>query len=356
MKIFVLIYHKLCEKYFVFALFFSYMLYIKYRKNEKMNEVLKKYTSDWNLTKSEISKIKKDLFMLKHHYKGAYKEYFWYDLYHKKYHEWKPFIFEKENKEMCIRLNANSPHLLFKDKKKTYDTFQFFFSRNAMLIEAASDKEKFMDFVAKIGKIIVKPTSLYGGKGIFVLNGVKEAEQIFDNNIKDYLQETQYIVEEYIQQDDSMSALNSTSINTLRIATFIDGKEIVKLYAALRIGRAGACVDNASSGGMSALVDIETGKVITGARDEDCGYYEKHPDTGTQILDFNIPRWQEAVSLAEKLAMVIPQQRYVGWDLACSKKGWIMVEGNAEEPQLLTQLASQNGIRPIFEKTVFKYL
>jgi glutathione synthase/RimK-type ligase-like ATP-grasp enzyme len=55
----------------------------------------------------------------------------------------------------------------------------------------------------------------------------------------------------------------------------------------------------------------------------------KHPDTGTQIVGFQIPDWDKLVDLAKEITPMVEGTRYIGWDFAFTSKGWIVVEGNA---------------------------
>ena len=43
---------------------------------------------------------------------------------------------------------------------------------------------------------------------------------------------------------------------------------------------------------------------------------------------FNVPLFHEAVELVKECAKVIPEIAYVGWDVAISDKGPVIVEGN----------------------------
>ena len=94
------------------------------------------------------------------------------------------------------------------------------------------------------------------------------------------------------------------------------------------------------------LVDIDTG-CIYAASDERCNYYTKHPDTNLDIVGFKIPMWNEALDFVKKLANVIPNVKYVGWDIALTEKGWVLIEGN-EKGQFLWQIPTKQGFREEF--------
>lgn len=112
------------------------------------------------------------------------------------------------------------------------------------------------------------------------------------------------------------------------------------------MGRGSSVVDNAGSGGIFTSVDFHTGR-ITKAVDELGNSYNEHPDTKINLIGYEIPKWQEAIELAKKLALIVPNNRYTGWDLALTKNGWCMVEGNTRA-QFVFQIPEQKGFRELF--------
>ena len=56
--------------------------------------------------------------------------------------------------------------------------------------------------------------------------------------------------------------------------------------------------------------------------------YEKHPDTNTTIKGFEIPYFKEGRELVEKAALRVSEIGYVGWDLAFTENGPLLIEGN----------------------------
>ncbi len=45
----------------------------------------------------------------------------------------------------------------------------------------------------------------------------------------------------------------------------------------------------------------------------------KHPVTGEVIVGFQIPFWNQIIELVKELAYVVPQVRYVGWNIAITE-------------------------------------
>ena len=123
-----------------------------------------------------------------------------------------------------------------------------------------------------------------------------------------------------------MNSLYSNSVNTMRMFTFYKNGESDFLQAVLKIGNGGV-VDNFSSGGMYTYVSSE-GTVYVEAIDRADNIYSIHPYSGKQIVGFKVPQFYEAVELVKECAKVIPEIQYVGWDVAISENGPVIVEGN----------------------------
>lgn len=57
-------------------------------------------------------------------------------------------------------------------------------------------------------------------------------------------------------------------------------------------------------------------------------HFNIHPDTGIQIVGYNLPKWNEAVSMIYDMAMNIKGTTLASWDIAYSDRGWVMIEAN----------------------------
>ena len=94
----------------------------------------------------------------------------------------------------------------------------------------------------------------------------------------------------------------------------------------LKIGN-NSNVDNFSSGGMYTFVD-EEGGVYVPAIDKEGNIYDYHPQTNTKIVGFKVKNYDKIKEFVKELALVTPEVRYVGWDIAVSEKGPVLIEGN----------------------------
>lgn len=100
----------------------------------------------------------------------------------------------------------------------------------------------------------------------------------------------------------------------------------------------------ADRGGVMCPIDIKSGKIIAAA-DENGKMYDVHPDSKIPIIGFQVPKWNEAMEMAIELARQIPSNRYAGWDLALTKNGWLMIEGNARGQFVGWKIPMQKGFR-----------
>ncbi len=138
-----------------------------------------------------------------------------------------------------------------------------------------------------------------------------------------------FIIQEKIQQHESMGMLNPTSFNTLRVLSYRQGNEVFILYVVVRIGRKGKSVDNETAGGINADIDLSSGRII------DCAYgtpSEKRipvTDIGTVLKGFEIPSFELVINEVKDLHFRLPYFNLIGWDFGIDEKGHpVLIEWN----------------------------
>ena len=138
------------------------------------------------------------------------------------------------------------------------------------------------------------------------------------------------LIETYLEQHPSIAAFNPSSVNTFRIWVIQrQGEPSRVVLAYLRIGREGSLVDNQSSGGVVAPIDIDTG--ITGCAIDGLServLFPTHPDHGAVIEGKRLPFWAESVALAESSLNTVPGLGFAGMDIAVAKQGPVILEMN----------------------------
>ena len=194
----------------------------------------------------------------------------------------------------------------------------------------AITKEEAISICYNLGDVIIKPSLTGRGLGvkkIHLENGVskpdgKTISELFDDYKADFL------VQKEIKQHLGMSALNPSSINTIRVVSYRTGMEVKVVYTVIRIGREGMTVDNESAGGISAIIKPNgtIGKYAYGAPGVDMVEYT---DSGICLEGYKVPSFEKAIELVKESHMQLPYFNLIGWDIAIEEDGKpIMIELN----------------------------
>lgn len=274
-------------------------------------------------------------------YGFGFDEYLCYKFYEKSKAEREKFVADWEHLGYTCAMNDPANASVFDDKWKTYNTYKRFYKREIVFCQGESSKSEFVSFVEKHPRFIAKPLDASCGNGVAVFECKEDAEQLFARLLDNYT--GRFIIEEIIIQAQEVAEFHPSSVNTVRVPTIRMDDETLIIHPFFRLGRRGKVVDNAGAGGVICSVDANTGRVFAAA-DEYAQAYEVHPDTDKPIIDFVIPRWEEARQLVFELAQVLPSNRYTGWDLALTDDGWVLVEAN-RCGQFVWQIPMQQGFR-----------
>ncbi|MDX3973958.1 sugar-transfer associated ATP-grasp domain-containing protein [Shinella sp.] len=245
--------------------------------------------------------------------------------------------------------------LLFEEKIRAANlrtTNTVFRLRDRAIADMAGKPFAYADFVAAVDAmtlpdgIIVKPLTGGSGSAVFKLRAVggrlfhkdealDEAQfnhLIFTTNNGFYW--TDFIVQETISQHPEVARFNPTSVNTIRIDTFVDATGTVHFNtAALKVGMPGSIIDNSGIGGYMIAIDIETGRLLTGAKREPKfggQYYDVRTAFGIDPATFVMPFWPEVRETAKLAALTVAPFRSLGWDIAITPAGPLIVEANAD--------------------------
>ena len=326
-----------------------YRLSSKIRKNA-VNQYIEKYLGT-DVSKQEKIFLRRDMIYSKVVYNISYPEYFMYGFKNKSHKERKNFIPNKDRNMYLNLLGTKKGYQLLTDKYKAYKLLKKYYKRELIKIENKNDYDKFKSFVEKYPVFVKKPLSASFGKGIELIDSskFKNKKSLFNNIIKD----GPVVIEERIISNDIMASLHPSSLNTIRIVTYVHDGDITIHLPFIKIGQNGVFVDNGGAGGILALIDANTGIIITDGKDELNRVYVYHPNTNVKIKGFKIPMWDEAIQLVKKAALDFPETSYIGWDVAISKdKGPVIVEGNGKTQFYGQQITDEIGKRKDLEKLI----
>lgn len=120
--------------------------------------------------------------------------------------------------------------------------------------------------------------------------------------------------QEFISQHPKLAAFNPTSVNSIRIVTFLFEERIHVLAAYLRMGQDGALLDNVCAGGLCCAIK-EDGMLKDFGYDRRVERVYSHPN-GIAFKDFLIPGWDNVVTTAKRLHERMGNFRIISWDFA----------------------------------------
>ncbi|MDE7160119.1 MAG: hypothetical protein K2O24_04670 [Muribaculaceae bacterium] len=173
-----------------------------------------------------------------------------------------------------------------------------------------------------------------GGHGVEVIDG----DSISDSDIKEKILSMtgDLILQEGITQSHVTASVNESSVNTIRVMTFLRKDGSVKACSAvLRMGLAGSRVDNASSGGITVGIDMSTGRLKAKAYSQTGKSYDSHPTSGVRFSDIVLPGFDRVLGLVKKQALNMPRFRLISWDIALDETDEpILIEANLNAGEL----------------------
>jgi hypothetical protein len=209
-----------------------------------------------------------------------------------------------------------------------------------------------LSYCQNIDDVVIKPSMSFSGQGVQSLS-VKDGKTNIDNLTIDQLfkkYDKNWLIQKKVKQHASMSALNPTSVNTMRILSYRSGMEVLIIYTVVRIGRKGQVIDNQCAGGISTTVtkDGKLGKYAFGGYSTD--NVEK-TDSGVVLDGYQLPSYDKAIAFVKELHGYLPFFNLVGWDVAIQENGEpILIEWNTKPG--LSQSAFCSGMGENTERII----
>ena len=139
-------------------------------------------------------------------------------------------------------------------------------------------------------------------------------------------------MQELIIQHPALQAFGTGCVNTIRTITVRGRSGKISVFSAfLRVGTdTESFVDNRAKGGLAIGVDLESGKLMKyGFPHAEFGTkYEVHPLSGISFEGYQLPYWKEAKELVCAAHEQFYELQSIGWDVAITENGPILLEGN----------------------------
>jgi len=276
---------------------------------------------------------------------GSYvREFFLYDFIHLNDRGRRSFITETNRYLFYPKYNGAGKRIEMQDKYLAYQAYRKFYRREVMRIDhetTVQDIKAFFQRCTRKDGCILKPNLAGCGRGIEI---VRQADHPSEQDAYSYICSKQgYVMEELVEEAGIMKELHPGSVNTVRVyaCRACDGIRIFGSH--LRIGVGNSIVDNAALGGVVVSITKE-GYAWTSGIDEFGRQYFCHPDTQIRLAGIQLPEWKKALQLIKEAMDVIPDIRFVGWDLAYTEQGWIIIEANDNAQFYGAQLPYHKGL------------
>ncbi len=264
-------------------------------------------------------------------------------LYEYSYTRCAQFLLIRETQKRSDQLNAGATKDdtdRFDDKRRFNETFREHIRRDWLYLPD-STPDQVRAFLARNSHFLVKDNLGTQGKSIFQYDAGDVDPDTF---LREYGGKP-FLLEAFIAQHPSVTALNPSTVNTVRIQTFRRGDRVLLAGGCIRCGGAGAFVDNFHQGGVAYPLDMDTGRVTGQGRQLTGRCYLRHPSTGQYMPGFQVPFWEDVTAMVKKAAVTVPHIGYVGWDVAITPEGPELVEGNINYPDPIVVQLDGRGVR-----------
>lgn len=211
-------------------------------------------------------------------------------------------------------------------------------------------------------RLVVKPIAGSRGADVFVIMRTPEgflvnrAERSHEEITRVLMRQKASLAIRYVGQHEYAHQIFAHTTNTIRLLTIRDSIGPFAVAAFHRFGTERSVpVDTFGRGGLFCSVDLCSGRIGPAVRLTKSGVPEFltcHPDSRAAVEGIFIPRWREALKGVLHIAEAVPFLRYVGWDIAITPQGWVVLEGNANTDigfQIVTPLLSNPRARRFLE-------
>ena len=212
---------------------------------------------------------------------------------------------------------------IFQDKVEFDRVFTDYLQRDWMVVEPGN-ADDVRAFAESHGTIVTKEPVGQAGTGVHRYHAAEIDDwEAFHRGLRE---RGELLIEEVIVQHPDLAAVCPGTVNTTRVTAFFDGTRTHILAMAQKFGR-GAVSDQMTFGGFYTMLD-QDGHAVGAGYDSHGHVHERHPDSGFRIADFQLPLMDEVRAFVDRVARVVPQVQYVGWDIVVTPDGPVLVEGN----------------------------
>lgn len=225
---------------------------------------------------------------------------------------------------------------------------------------------RFLDALRNAGdKLFFKPISGAHGSGALWARKTNDGRWLYNGITGDtgalyqycrhqHFKSVSWICQPMVEAHPQLKPLMATcALGTIRIITYLSAGSPILKFAVIRLPAGTNVTDNFSQGkggNLVAPVDISTGEIGKAWHSTSQAWPEiepiaHHPDTGAEIAGSKVPFWDDVCELVRQGQVATPQLRTIGWDVAVTNQGPLIIEANTEYSIDLIQIAHNRGLR-----------
>jgi hypothetical protein len=236
----------------------------------------------------------------------------------------RPLIEPKLNRKIYwpALLDKNLTPNLFKEFNQPKTVISningFYYSDNKIVSEALASEKCNQQKSA----FIIKPT-VESGRGRMVKKFTLDNGETSIDNLKVIdlfkLYKKDFIIQKVVEQSAQLSALNPSTLNTLRVISYLNKEGVVCiLNTYIRIGKPGCDTDNLSIGGIACGVSEDglfqkKGYTKT-EQGNGKGFLLKTP-TGIVLEGYQIPNYSAVNEMVKEMHVLVPLFKIISWDI-----------------------------------------
>ena len=195
---------------------------------------------------------------------------------------------------------------------------------------------------------IAKPIHGEGGDGLTLLGTLADREALAAAlDALPVAKDRIWLVQPKVDGHPALSDIALSALPTVRIVTMLDEANRPEMVSATFrcASDPKAHVDNMKAGGLIAAVELASGALGVACQGYAAGDHATHPVTGAAIAGRILPDWVAATELAIRAhADAFSCYALIGWDVALTPRGPILIEGNGKPGVLMPQRAARRGL------------
>ncbi len=217
----------------------------------------------------------------------------------------------------------------------------------AALLEAHGDGGLvFKPERGKQGDDILVATAADAG-GVRLLSGVEfSADQLWQR-LASHAGES-WRIERWVRPHPVLAEFRPGATPTVRVLTLLVDGGVVVHAAALKLPVGDSGVDNLHKGNLAAAVDLDTGIVGPATDRNGTPQWNHHPTSKVAITGCRIPDWPGVMAVALAGAPLLAPRRAMGWDIAVTAAGPVVLESNVSWGEDVVQLPGRGLTRGAF--------